>query len=86
MTQDEGGRPFDLVVGALVRTSLVRVTEATHVLLVVLHHIVADGWSLGVLFRELQALYAAETTGEPAGSDAVGPASTQTSPCGSDSI
>jgi alpha-ketoglutarate-dependent taurine dioxygenase len=56
--------PFDLVAGPLWRTNLLKLGEAEHVLLLTLHHIVADGWSLGVLFRELTALYNAYHQGE----------------------
>ncbi|NPC46572.1 non-ribosomal peptide synthase/polyketide synthase, partial [Corallococcus exiguus] len=52
-------RPFDLEAGPLLRTSLVRLGDAEHLLLVTMHHIVSDGWSMGVLVRELTALYAA---------------------------
>ncbi|RKG63993.1 amino acid adenylation domain-containing protein, partial [Corallococcus sp. CA054B] len=55
----EARRPFDLEAGPLLRTSLVRLGEAEHLLLVTMHHIVSDGWSMGVLVRELTALYAA---------------------------
>ncbi|HEV7518061.1 MAG TPA: amino acid adenylation domain-containing protein, partial [Thermoanaerobaculia bacterium] len=48
-------RPFDLRRGPLWRVSLLRLGAAEHLLFVVLHHIVADGWSLGVLVRELEA-------------------------------
>jgi amino acid adenylation domain-containing protein len=50
-------RPFSLEHGPLVRFALLRLGEEEHALLVTLHHIVADGWSLGVLVRELAALY-----------------------------
>jgi len=50
-------RPFDLEAGGLFRASLVRLGEEEHVLLLVMHHIVGDGWSVGALFRELTALY-----------------------------
>ena len=66
LADDEACRPFDLTAGPLMRTSLVRIAETTHVLLVVFHHIVADGWSLSVLFRELTTLYSAHRAGEPA--------------------
>jgi amino acid adenylation domain-containing protein/non-ribosomal peptide synthase protein (TIGR01720 family) len=49
--------PFDLQRGPLLRLTLVRLGEAEHLLLVTMHHIVADGWSIGVLMREVQALY-----------------------------
>ncbi|WP_017585751.1 non-ribosomal peptide synthetase [Nocardiopsis ganjiahuensis] len=49
--------PFDLERGPLVRADLFRVDDARHVLLVVLHHIVTDGWSLGVLQGELDHVY-----------------------------
>ncbi|MGI2908929.1 condensation domain-containing protein, partial [Tolypothrix sp. VBCCA 56010] len=55
----EASRPFDLAVDPLVRASLLKLGEKEHVLLVVMHHIVSDGWSIGVLVRELAAVYQA---------------------------
>ncbi|MDT0478079.1 condensation domain-containing protein, partial [Streptomyces sp. DSM 41014] len=55
----EALRPFDLAADALLRVSLVRVAEEDHVLVLSMHHIVSDGWSIGVLTRELGELYAA---------------------------
>jgi amino acid adenylation domain-containing protein len=63
----EAVRPFDLSAGPLLRSWLVRLDPAQHVLLIVVHHTVFDGWSAGVLVRDLAALYAAEVSGEPAG-------------------
>jgi amino acid adenylation domain-containing protein len=62
---DEASAPFDLAQGPLVRGRLVRMAADDNVLLLTMHHIVSDGWSTGVLFRELGALYAAFTRGEP---------------------
>jgi len=62
-------RPFDLARGPLLRACLVRLAAAEHVLLATLHHSVFDGWSAGVLVRDLAALYRAEVTGEPSGLD-----------------
>ena len=56
---EERNRPFDLAAGPLIRASLIRLDEHRHVLALTLHHIVADGWSLGILVRELGACYAA---------------------------
>jgi amino acid adenylation domain-containing protein len=58
--------PFNLARGPLVRVTLVRLSEDTHVLLLTLHHIVADGWSVGVFTRELSTCYAAFAAGRPA--------------------
>ncbi|MDB4970229.1 MAG: tycC2 [Myxococcales bacterium] len=63
---DEAARPFDLTAGPLLRTTLLRLGAEEHVLVVTMHHIAADGWSLGVLVREVQALYRAYAEGEPA--------------------
>jgi amino acid adenylation domain-containing protein len=62
---EEARRPFDLERGPLLRLGLVRLAEREHLLLVTLHHIVSDGWSMGVLLRELAALYPAFSRGEP---------------------
>ncbi len=60
-------RPFDLARGPLLRGALLRLEPEEHVALVTLHHIVSDGWSIGVLLRELAALYGALAAGvEPA--------------------
>ena len=61
----EARRPFDLASGPLVRTALLRVDEQSHVLLLTLHHIVADGWSMGIFLSELGVLYDAFSAGEP---------------------
>jgi len=58
--------PFDLARGPLVRTTLLRLDDQTHMVLVTLHHIIADGWSVGVLIRDLAALYVAAISGQPA--------------------
>jgi amino acid adenylation domain-containing protein/FkbM family methyltransferase len=63
---EEAQRPFDLARGPLVRAGLVRLGPETHILLLTMHHIVADDWSLGVLLRELSALYTAHSRGERA--------------------
>ncbi|MEB3260244.1 MAG: amino acid adenylation domain-containing protein [Cyanobacteriota bacterium] len=57
--------PFDLSQPPLLRVHLLRVAEDRHLLVLLIHHIVADGWSLGVLERELSALYTAALRGEP---------------------
>ncbi|HWG99355.1 MAG TPA: condensation domain-containing protein, partial [Pilimelia sp.] len=59
-------RPFDLRTGPPLRADLVRLADDDHVLVLVLHHIVTDGWSTGVLLNELGDLYAAGVRGEPA--------------------
>jgi amino acid adenylation domain-containing protein len=61
----ELARPFDLRRGPLLRTTLLRLAEREHRLLLNLHHIVSDGWSMGVLTREMAALYAALLAGLP---------------------
>lgn len=63
---EEAQRPFDLSEGSLIRLRLLRVEEETHVLLVTIHHMVFDGWSMGVFFRELTTLYEANVRGEKA--------------------
>jgi amino acid adenylation domain-containing protein/FkbM family methyltransferase len=63
LAQEEAQRPFDLEKGALLRTSLVRVRPNRHALFLTLHHIVTDGWSLGVLVQEFTALYQAFHSG-----------------------
>ncbi|HLL45921.1 MAG TPA: amino acid adenylation domain-containing protein, partial [Longimicrobiaceae bacterium] len=60
---EEARQPFDLAAGPLVRAGLLRLGAEDHVLLLSMHHIVSDGWSMGVLFRELSALYAAYREG-----------------------
>ncbi|WP_030892711.1 condensation domain-containing protein, partial [Streptomyces sp. NRRL S-1868] len=56
--------PFDLRTGPLLRVLLVRLGPEEHALLLSAHHIVTDGWSLGILTRELSALYSAAVRGE----------------------
>ncbi|MCF8997458.1 amino acid adenylation domain-containing protein, partial [Pseudomonas carnis] len=59
----EASAPFDLERGPLLRGRLVVMADDHHVLLLTLHHIVSDGWSMGVLTRELMALYQAFSHG-----------------------
>ncbi|GAB7531348.1 hypothetical protein PS3A_37600 [Pseudomonas sp. 3A(2025)] len=59
----EAARPFDLQHDPLLRGQLLRLEDERHVLLLTLHHIISDGWSMGVLTRELRALYQAFTEG-----------------------
>ncbi|HEU4326674.1 MAG TPA: amino acid adenylation domain-containing protein [Roseiflexaceae bacterium] len=63
---EESRRPFDLASGPLLRTLLFQTAPDSYVMLLTLHHIVSDGWSNGVLVRELGALYRAFAAGQPA--------------------
>ncbi len=65
LRDEEARRPFDLGRGPLLRAALLRLGPEEHVLVVTMHHIVSDGWSAGVLIRELGALYAAAVMGVP---------------------
>ncbi|WP_221351969.1 non-ribosomal peptide synthetase [Streptomyces beigongshangae] len=60
---EELGRPFDLAAGPLTRALLVRRGDGDRVLLLAQHHIVTDGWSVGILTRDLAALYRSEVSG-----------------------
>jgi amino acid adenylation domain-containing protein len=61
----EAETPFDLTRGLMLRALLVRVSGDEHLLVLNLHHVAGDGWSVGVLFRELGALYEAFAAGLP---------------------
>jgi acyl-CoA synthetase (AMP-forming)/AMP-acid ligase II/acyl carrier protein len=65
LATEEAQRPFDLTQGPLMRATLLRLGKEDHVLLLTIHHIAFDGWSLSVLARELAALYEAFCAGRP---------------------
>ncbi|MFD8824571.1 amino acid adenylation domain-containing protein [Streptomyces sp. NPDC059605] len=65
MLREAAGRPFDLATGPLLRAMAVRVADTEWLLLLTVHHIVSDGWSEGILARELGELYGAAVAGRP---------------------
>ena len=69
LVREHAKKPFSLSEGPLLRTTLVRTSPVEYVLLLSIHHIVSDGWSVGVLVRELMSLYAAFVEGRSAALD-----------------
>ncbi len=65
LASQECQQPFDLTCSPLLRTTLLHLGHADHVLLLTMHHIASDGWSLGVFIKELAALYEAFCVGKP---------------------
>jgi len=65
LVREEASRPFDLTTGPLLRATLLHLDPQEHVLLVTMHHIISDGWSMGIFYRELSALYEAFSEGNP---------------------
>jgi amino acid adenylation domain-containing protein len=65
LARAEAIRPFDLVHGPLLRTRLFKLAPEEHELVFTMHHIVSDGWSVGVLVREVSTLYEAFLAGKP---------------------
>ena len=63
LANEEAQRPFDLTRGPLVRTTLVQLAEREYVFLLTMHHIVSDGWSMGIFWQELAAFWTAPTVG-----------------------
>ncbi|WP_346730394.1 condensation domain-containing protein, partial [Caballeronia sp. dw_276] len=61
----QAGTSFDLSTGPLIRAGLIRLGDDEHIVALTMHHIASDGWSTGVLVRELVALYRAFSRGEP---------------------
>jgi amino acid adenylation domain-containing protein len=61
--ESEAAQPFNLDQAPLLRTKLLRLSNHKHVLLLMTHHIVSDGWSMAILYEELRALYEAFTRG-----------------------
>ena len=66
LATNEAQRPFDLAQGPLVRATVLRLGENEHVGLLTMHHIVTDGWSAGILIREMAILYDAFCSERPA--------------------
>jgi amino acid adenylation domain-containing protein/non-ribosomal peptide synthase protein (TIGR01720 family) len=64
LVTEEAERPFDLAQGPMLRARLLRFGEGEYVALLTMHHIVSDGWSIGVLVREIVTLYRAYAQGE----------------------
>ncbi|PYS20674.1 MAG: non-ribosomal peptide synthetase [Acidobacteria bacterium] len=65
LIKEEAQKPFDLAQAPLFRVRLLRVGEHEHILLLTIHHAIIDGWSVGVMIREITALYTAFATGKP---------------------
>ncbi|HEX6864209.1 MAG TPA: amino acid adenylation domain-containing protein, partial [Thermoanaerobaculia bacterium] len=65
LARDEAGRPFDLARDLKLRGLLVRLGEEDHVVALTLHHVASDGWSMGLLVREVATLYAAFSERQP---------------------
>ncbi|NEQ84202.1 MAG: non-ribosomal peptide synthetase, partial [Moorea sp. SIO2I5] len=61
----EAEKPFDLETGPVLRVTIVRLSPETHILMLTMHHIIYDGWSIGILASELCTLYEAYTQGKP---------------------
>ncbi|HYG08634.1 MAG TPA: amino acid adenylation domain-containing protein, partial [Pyrinomonadaceae bacterium] len=64
LAREEAGLPFDLSQGSLLRVRLLRLAADEHVVLLTMHHIISDGWSVSILINEVAALYEAYSRGE----------------------
>ncbi|HEY7387936.1 MAG TPA: amino acid adenylation domain-containing protein [Bryobacteraceae bacterium] len=62
---EEGQRPFDLSAGPLLRVLLLRFSSEHHLLVLTMHHIITDGWSIGILLKELAKFYVAYDSNQP---------------------
>ncbi|HEX6292534.1 MAG TPA: condensation domain-containing protein, partial [Herpetosiphonaceae bacterium] len=94
LSVEQMSQPFDLAIGPLLRVTLARLHEAMpeghpapgtrdrHALLVTMHHIISDGWSLGIFVRELAALYQAQLASKHPGNGAPAATSTPLGPVG----
>ncbi|MFN2633628.1 MAG: condensation domain-containing protein, partial [Thermoanaerobaculia bacterium] len=67
LAREDAERPFDLARGPLLRATLLRLSENAHLLHITVHHIVTDGWSMDVLWRELSISYEARLGGRSPG-------------------
>jgi amino acid adenylation domain-containing protein len=65
LVKEDAQAPFNLSLGPLLRIKVLRLAEQDHVLSLNMHHIVSDGWSMGVLIRELSVLHRAFSAGQP---------------------
>jgi amino acid adenylation domain-containing protein len=65
LASEEACRPFDIHAGPLLRATLIHLGPEEHMLLLTMHHIVSDGWSIGIFHRELSVLYASYSKGDP---------------------
>ena len=65
--QQEAWKPFEMIRAPLFRTRLLRLGHDDHVFLLILHHIIVDGWSIGILFEEVSEIYSALASGRQAG-------------------
>lgn len=61
----EAQTPFDLIHGPLLRTTLIKIDDLDHIFILTMHHIISDGWSLGIFWRELNTLCQAFAAGNP---------------------
>ncbi len=66
LATEDARHPFDLARAPLLRVKLLRLTETEHIAVFTMHHIISDGWSVGVLLGEIATLYTAFSGGEPA--------------------
>src|SRR5205814_494238 len=64
LAEQEARRPFDIARGPLVRARLARLALSDHLLILTMHHLVSDGWSMGIFWRELGTLYEGFTGGK----------------------
>jgi amino acid adenylation domain-containing protein/non-ribosomal peptide synthase protein (TIGR01720 family)/FkbM family methyltransferase len=69
LMKEETEQPFDLQRGPLMRVRLVKMSASEHVLLLTMHHIISDGWSMGILVKEVAALYQAYLSGNDSALD-----------------
>jgi amino acid adenylation domain-containing protein len=65
LLREETRRSFDLAHGPLIRALLLRLSDQEHIFLIAMHHIITDGWSVGVMHREFMDLYEAFASGQP---------------------
>ena len=64
LAAEDAQAPFDLAAGPLFRASLLKLSESEHLLVLNFHHVIADGWSMGIFTRELETLFGAFSRGE----------------------
>jgi len=67
LAQEDALQPFDVSHAPLFRARLLRLGQDDHVFLLILHHVIVDGWSIGIMFQEISAIYSALTSGRQAG-------------------